>query len=90
MATLRKIDRVREAIHDFKALISAKYPDAQFDVVKGYDPRGTYLEVTVTSEDFEKAFDGIFDAVEDRLVELQLQAPLPLFVMPIRPREPAG
>ena len=84
MATLRRVDRVRDAIHDLKSLILARYPEAEFRAVKGFDPPGTYLEVMVP----RVASGEVFGVIEDRLVELLDEGPLPLYVMPIRPREP--
>jgi hypothetical protein len=83
MATLRRVDRVREAISDFKALIRHRYPEAGFQVVKGYDPPGTYLEVSVDRDDFDETFEEIFKTIHDRLVELMDEGPLPLYVMPV-------
>ena len=80
MATLRRVDRVQEAIHDFESLILARFPEAQFRRVKGFDPPGTYLEVLLSGIDS----DEVFDVIEDRLVEVLDEGPLPLFVMPIR------
>ena len=83
MATLHKADRLQDAIQDFEMLIRQRYPAAKFEVVKGFDPPGTYLEVQVDNELFEDAFDGIFETIESRLVEILLEGPLPLYVMPV-------
>ena len=65
MATLRKVDRVPSAIHDFKSLIRERFPEAEFSVVPGFDPPGTYLEVRVDTDDYETTFDEIFDAIAE-------------------------
>jgi hypothetical protein len=83
MATLRKADRIQDAIQDFEMLILQRYPAAKFEVVKGFDPPGTYLEVQVDGEVFEDAFDGIFQTIEDRLVAILVEGPLALYVMPV-------
>jgi hypothetical protein len=82
MVTKRKADRVNEAITELSDLIREKYPDASFDVVKGFDPPGTYLEVSLDTDDFH----GIMDAVMDRYLEIFNQEGLDIYVMPIRPR----
>jgi hypothetical protein len=47
--------------------------------VEGFDPPGTYLEVIVPGVDS----DEIFDVIEDRLIEVLDEGPLPLFVMSV-------
>jgi hypothetical protein len=88
VATLRKVDRVPAAIRDFKSLIRERFPNAEFSVVQGFDPPGTFLEVRIDTDDFETTFDEIFDSIGERLIEYQLEGPLALTILPIRPREP--
>jgi hypothetical protein len=87
MTTLAEAKRVRAAIHDFKELIRERFPQAEFNLVKGFDPPGTYLEVRVDSDDYEQTFEQVFDAIQDRLVDYQVDGPLPLMVLPLRPQE---
>ena len=79
MATLHRVNRVKDAIHDYKSLIQSRFPEARFRTVKGFDPPGTYLEVIVPGVDS----DEIFDVIEDRLIEVLDEGPLPLFVMSV-------
>ena len=87
MSTLRKVDPIQEAIREFSMLIRERFPEAEFATVKGFDPPGTLLEVRVATDDFERTFEEIFDAVEERLVDYQIKGPLPVTILPIRPRE---
>lgn len=77
------VSRLDEAIAEMKALILARYPDATFDVGLGEDPDGTYMIVTVDVEDT----DEVFDVVVERLLEMQVEEMLPLYVIPVRPIE---
>jgi hypothetical protein len=69
------------AVAEMQLLIRSSYPEATFAVAPGEDPEGVYLIVTVDVEDT----DPVFDLVVNRLLELQVEAAIPLFVLPIRP-----
>ena len=86
MVVQTKKDRLKSAIEELGAMIKARFPGAMFEVVKGYDPPGTYLEVHVDTADFDQTFDEIMDTVEPRLLPMQNYEGLDLYVMPIRPR----
>lgn len=75
------ISRLDAAIAEMKALIMARYPDAAFDIALGEDPVGTYLTATVDVDDT----DEVFDVVVERLLEMQVEELLPLYVIPVRP-----
>lgn len=75
--------RIRQVISELKGLISSRYPDATFTVGIGDDPEGVYLTATVDVEDT----DAVMDVVIDRLLTLQIDEGLPVFVVPIRPLE---
>ena len=49
------------------------------------DPAGTYVLATVDVEDTEL----VMDAYMDRLLTLQIDEGLPLYVLPLRPRTQA-
>ena len=86
MTTLGKRSRITDALAELQGMILDRFPTATFEVVKGYDPPGTYLEVHVPTDDFDQTFEDIFDAVGDRLLDFQDVQRLRIYVMPIRPR----
>ena len=73
--------RMEEAVHELKSLITERFPQASFVVEEGFDPKGTYLVTTVDIADT----DEVIDVVGDRLVELQVEEGLPVYVTPLRP-----
>jgi hypothetical protein len=75
--------RLEEAVQELQRLITARFPQAAFVVEKGVDPEGIYLVTTVDIADT----DEVIAAVGDRLVELQVDEGLPLYVTPLRPIE---
>ena len=75
--------RIRAAVAELEELIRRRYPEATFDVGQGHDPEGVYLTPTVDVEDT----DAVFDIVVDRLLELQIDDELPVYVIPVRPIE---
>jgi hypothetical protein len=75
--------RVQEALQELQRLITARFPQAAFVVEEGFDPEGIYLVTTVDIADTEE----VIEAVGDRLVELQVDEGLPVYVTPLRPIE---
>jgi hypothetical protein len=74
---------MEEALHELKGLITAHFPQAAFVVEEGFDPKGIYLVTTVDIADP----DEVTTVVGDRLVELQVDEGLPVYVTPLRPIE---
>jgi hypothetical protein len=75
--------RMQEAIQELKRLITARFAQATFVVEEGFDPEGVYL---VTSVDIADT-DEVIAVVGDRLVEMQVDEGLPVYVTPLRPIE---
>jgi hypothetical protein len=75
--------RLQEALDEIKGLIASHYPEALFGVGEGEDPDGLYLTVTVDVEDMGEVVNTFLD----RLVDLQVEEELPIFVIPVRPLE---
>jgi hypothetical protein len=69
------------AVHELQRRITERFPQASFVVEEGFDPKGTYLVTTVDIADT----DEVIDVVGDRLVELQVEEGLPVYVTPLRP-----
>jgi hypothetical protein len=73
-------ERVEAALAELKEKILAKYPEAQFEVMRGpEDPSEVWLRTTVDLDDP----DEVMDLVIDRLLELQIQENTPVHVMPV-------
>jgi hypothetical protein len=75
--------RMKEAVHELQRLITSRFPQAAFVVEEGCDPEGVYLVTTVDITDT----DEVIAVVGDRLVELQVEEGLPVYVTPLRPIE---
>jgi hypothetical protein len=73
--------RMQAAIMELQGLIRQHYPDTTFEVVHGDDPTGIYVLATVDVEDTET----VVDVYVDRLLELQIDAGLAVYVVPGRP-----
>jgi hypothetical protein len=80
--TMIPIDaKMQEAIAEMKHLILQHFPEATFDIGPGEDPVGMYLTATVDREDLW----DLIDLCSDRLVDLQVDEGIPLYVIPSRP-----
>ena len=75
------ITRIQEVLEEFKELISREYPEATFDIEVGGEPDGVYLIVIVDLEDTEE----VLNVVMDRMLEVQIEERLPVYVLPLRP-----
>ena len=75
--------RIQAAIIDLQSLIKTDFPHATFEVSLGDDPEGIYLTVVVDVADT----DTVVDLFINRLIELQMDEDLPLYVIPLRPPE---
>ena len=80
---IRLNPRMEEAMHELKGLITERFPQAAFVVEEGFDPEGIYLLATVDIADT----DEVIAVVGDRLVALQVDEGLPIYVTPLRPIE---
>ncbi len=74
---------MQEAVEELKRLITERFPQAVFVVEEGFDPEGIYLITTVDIADT----DEVIAVVGDRLVEMQVDEGLPVYVTPLRPIE---
>jgi hypothetical protein len=73
--------RIEHAVAELQAMIAARYPEATFAVWQGEDPVGTYLTATVDVADT----DEVTDLIIDRLIAMQVDEELPVYVIPVRP-----
>lgn len=81
--TPRRDAEVREAIEELRSLIESRYPDAHFELTHGPETGDIYLIAIVEVEDT----DDVMSVYTDRLVELQIEKRLPVYVMALRPWE---
>jgi hypothetical protein len=72
---------MEKAVNELKGAIAARFPEASFVVEEGFDPKGVYLVTTVDIADT----DEVIDVIGDRLVELQVDEGLPIYVTSLRP-----
>jgi hypothetical protein len=72
---------MQAAIMELQGLIQQHYPNTTFEVVYGDDPTGIYMLATVDIEDTE----AVVDVYINRLLELQIDADLAVYVVPVRP-----
>jgi len=72
--------RVRGAIDEVRRAIRERYPGAQFAVERGHDePENVHLITTVDLDDP----DEVVDLVLDRLIELEVDERIPLYVIAV-------
>jgi len=75
--------RIRAALEELQGLILGRYPAATLSVGLGDDPEGVYLRPVVDVEDRGE----VVDVFINRLVDLQVDEGLPLYVVLGRPPE---
>jgi len=73
--------RLLAAAHELRDMIVTRYPDAEIRLAYGTDPPGLYVLPTVDVEDT----DEVFELVLERLLTLQVDEELPVYVFPERP-----
>ena len=80
LQSLRNDPRVVRALDDIKRAILDRYPEATFHVSVGGEPEGIYLEPIVDVDDMFE----VLDVIRDRLLEVQDDEYLPVYVVPLR------
>jgi hypothetical protein len=73
--------RIEAALAELRGMILQHYPEATFQVTEGEDPCGIYLTATVDVEDT----DEVVDVFVDRLVNMQVEEGLPVYVIVLEP-----
>jgi hypothetical protein len=76
---LQQIDLMRQqAVAELTGIIKQRYPTASFDVGPAEDdPEVTHITIVVDLDDR----DEVTDLVIDRMLELQLEQGIPVYVM---------
>jgi|SRR5579875_1362143 len=74
----------RQAVDELEQLVRDHYPAALFQVGPGEDdPAGTYITATVDVDDP----DAVVDLVIDRMLQLQIDDGVPVYLIPVRTPE---
>lgn len=75
--------RIQSALAELQEMIQLHYPQATFVAAEGDDPDGVYLTATVDLDDP----DEVMDVIVDRLLEIEIDEGLPIYVIPSRTRD---
>ena len=75
--------KMRAAVDELQALILAKFLSTTFDVGDPDDPEGVYMRAIVDVDDT----DEVTEVIIDRLVDLQVDEGLPIYVVTVRTPE---
>lgn len=75
--------RMQAAIAELQGLILSHFPGTTFTVGEAEDPEGVYMRAIVDVEDS----DEVTDVFLDRLVDLQIEENLPIYVVTVRTPE---
>lgn len=76
--------RVERALDELRALVLQRYPETTFRVSPAQDdPEIVHLTAMVDVEDTEE----VVDLVIDRMMQIQIDQGLPIFVIPVRTPE---
>jgi hypothetical protein len=78
--------RIESAINEFTSLISHHYPGTTFTTYVGDDSGGVFLRAVIDVDDP----DEVMNLVIDRLVKVQDEEDVPLYVLPVTTRERAA
>lgn len=73
--------RIQAALAELRERILQRFPEATFTVSRGEDPEGIYLKPIVDVADV----DEVADVFTDRLIDLQVEEGLPVYVVPVQP-----
>jgi len=77
---LMQDERMTAAIAEMQHLISTAFPSARYTTASQEDPEGIQLIALVDIEDT----DSVVDCFIDRLLTLQVDEQIPLYVVPVR------
>ncbi len=75
--------RIQAALEELRGPILQRFRSATFTVYRGEEPEGIYLTPVVDVEDL----DEVTNVVLSRMVDMQVDEGLPVYVVPERPIE---
>lgn len=79
----RPTPREAAALEEIRKQIAKHYPGAMFELQRGEEPPGWYLETIVDIDDTEE----VYNLVADRLFEMQVNEGLRVYAAPVRTPE---
>ncbi len=82
-ATLEIDPIMQAAIAELQQMILARYPTTKFMVGEASDLEGVYVRAIVDVDDP----DEVTELIIDRMIDLQVEYGLPLYVVPVRTPE---
>ncbi len=75
--------RIRAAVAELQDMIRAHYPSTAFTVGEAEDPEGIHIRAVVDVDDP----DEVKEVFIDRMIDLQIEDGLPIYVFPVRTPE---
>lgn len=75
--------RMQAAVAELQELIRSQYPSTTFTVGAAEDPDGVYMRAIVDVDDT----DEVTEVFIDRMIDLQVEDGLPIYVVPVRTPE---
>lgn len=85
-ASSNSILRTQGAIAELQELIRSNFPTTTFTVGEAEDPDGIYVRAIVDVDDP----DEVTEVFIDRMIDLQVEEGLPIYVVPVRTPERIG
>lgn len=74
---------MQAAVTELQDLILTRYPSTVFTVGEADDPDGVYMRAVVDVDDP----DEVTEVFIDRMIDLQVEGGLPIYVVPVRTPE---
>jgi hypothetical protein len=75
--------KMKSAVSELQELIFSRYPSTTFTVGEVEDPNGVYMRAIVDVDDT----DEVTEVFIDRMIDLQVEDGLPIYVVPVRTPE---
>lgn len=75
--------RMQAGVDELQELIRSRYPRTTFTVGEAEDPDGIYMRAIVDVDDI----DEVTELFIDRMIDLQVEDGLPIYVVPVRTPE---
>lgn len=75
--------QIQAAVAELQQLIKSHFPSTSFTVGEAEDPEGVYVRAIVDVDDP----DEVTEVFIDRMIDLQVEDGLPVYVVPVRTSE---
>jgi len=80
---MANVEYLADVTAEMQEMIKAAYPTTTFQIYRGEDPEGVYLRAIVDVDDT----NDVMDVFIDRLVDMQVEERLPVYVVPVHTPE---